>query len=136
MTVMARYSGVCPDWDQPGILAAIKAARMLGTPQEIGVALCRLANNYELRTPAMLHQPGAHWHGTGVAERARPNQCAQHPEHPSGRCPDCDRESSEPPPEFFAAKAALPRTARRDHGNPTPKTAPSLATTRARADQQ
>lgn len=74
------------DWDQPGIVAAIRKASTLGNPAEIGTALCRLAGNRELRTPAMLADPGTHWHDTTVAARVWPVMCETHPDVRASRC--------------------------------------------------
>lgn len=61
-----------PDWDHPGIVAAIKKAAHCGTPLEIGVALCIIAKDRSLRTPALLAEKGRHWtqDGTPVGPNA------------------------------------------------------------------
>jgi hypothetical protein len=81
-----------PDWDHPGILAAIGKAQHLGSPAAIGSALCRLADNRELRTPATLPDPGAHWAGTPVAAIRPPTMCGDHPRRRALNCPDCAAE--------------------------------------------
>ena len=50
-----------PDWDHPGIVAALRAAQAHGTPAEIAAAACRLAGDTNTRTPGRLKDPGAHW---------------------------------------------------------------------------
>ena len=78
-----------PDWDHPGVMAAIRAAAPLGSPAAVSVALCRLADRHDLQTPALLPQPGSHWAGTPVAERRPPTMCGEHPERRALACPDC-----------------------------------------------
>ena len=81
-----------PDWDRPGILAAIGKAGNLGSPSAIGVALCRLADNRGLNTPALLPTPGAHWTDTPVAAIRPPTMCGDHPQQRALDCPDCAAE--------------------------------------------
>ena len=50
-----------PDWDHPGIVAALRAAQAHGTPAEVAAAACRLAGDTNTRTPGRLKDPGAHW---------------------------------------------------------------------------
>jgi hypothetical protein len=85
----AFVSRIRPDWDHPGIVAAISRARNLGSAAAVGAALCRLAENLELRTPAILADPGHHWSGTTVASRQAPVMCTDHPAQPRGRCTEC-----------------------------------------------
>ena len=85
----AFVSRVRDDWDHPGIVAAIQKAAPLGSPAAIGAALCRLAENRELRTPAMLADPGTHWSGTTVAKVAPPVMCPEHPAEKASACKEC-----------------------------------------------
>jgi hypothetical protein len=86
-TALAAFVGrIRPDWDHPGIVAAIGKARSLGSAAAVGAALCRLAENLELRTPAMLAEPGNHWGGTSVASRQAPSMCPDHPTEKAGAC--------------------------------------------------
>ena len=49
-----------PDWDHPGIVHAI--GRCKREPlSEVAVALIRLAENGQAKTPALLPEPGRHW---------------------------------------------------------------------------
>lgn len=82
----ALVSRLRDDWDHPGILAAITKARDVGPPAAIAAALCRLAENRDMRTPALLAEPGTHWGGTTVATRKPPTMC---PDHPTSRALDC-----------------------------------------------
>lgn len=108
------------DWDQPGILAAIRKAGTLGTPAEIGTALCRLAGNRELRTPALLSEPGPHWHETSVASRVWPVMCEQHPHVRASRC-DVDGPCAA---YVTPAGIAAVRTALRDAPKPPRRVPP------------
>ena len=109
------------DWDQPGIVAAIEKAAPLGAPAAIGAALCRLAENRDLRTPAMLAEPGTHWAGTTVAKLAPPVMCVDHPDQPARECREC-RALAVPAAECATWQRPAPsrraRTARRP--DPTP----------------
>jgi hypothetical protein len=130
---LAAFVARCrDDWDHPGIVAAITKASHLGSPAAIGAALCRLAENRELRTPAMLADPGTHWTGTTVAKLTPPVMCPDHPGQPAGRCPACDAETT-PPPTGWRDDVTLTRRTR-------PKTRPEpthdLADVRARADAE
>lgn len=88
---LAAYLGrVRPDWDHPGIIAALKKAAPLGPSAAVAAAACRLAENLELRTPAILDKPGAHWAGTTIASRQAPSMCPEHKAHKAGNCPECE----------------------------------------------
>lgn len=82
-----------PDWDHPGIVAALRAAQAHGTPAEVAAAACRLACNLKLRNPGMLAQPGKHWRAPaegGPTVSVVVTRCPEHPEHPAARCPLCE----------------------------------------------
>ena len=130
---LATFVARCrEDWDHPGIVAAIGKAAHLGAPAAIGAALCRLAENRELRTPASLASPGAHWGGTTVAKVAPPVMCPDHPSQKASWCLECEDEAT-PPPADWRGDVTLSRRAR-------PKTRPEpthdLADVRARADRE
>ena len=116
-TALAAFVGrIRPDWDHPGIVAAIGKARSLGSAAAVGAALCRLAENLDLRTPAMLADPGNHWGGTTVASRQAPSMCPDHPSEKAGQClvtGPCSLEVITDPARAkelaAAAKAAIPR---------------------------
>jgi len=129
----AFVARVRDDWDHPGIVAAIQKAAPLGSPAAIGAALCRLAENRELRTPAMLADPGTHWSGTTVAKVAPPVMCVDHPSQPARACPECIAAAV---PADQCAAWQRPKPARRPtvvRREPTPA---DLAETRARADRE
>jgi hypothetical protein len=97
------------DWDQPGILAAIQKAQSLGSPAQIGRALMALAENRELRTPALLASPGKHWVQDGEPVGPNVSHNVRCPEHPINfhPCPQCAAKKCEPTPDYLEAKAAL-----------------------------
>ena len=82
-----------PDWDHPGIVAALRAAQAHGTPAEVAAAAFRLAGDLKVRTPGMLAQPGKHWRAPaegGPTVSVVVTRCPEHPEHPAARCPLCE----------------------------------------------
>jgi len=95
------------DWGLAGITAALKKASPLGSAAEVAVAACRCAANPDMRTPALIADPGPHWLGLAAGSRLAPQMCVTHPEQKAGACAEC-------------FKAAVPRPAdfvvpRRDH---------------------
>lgn len=86
-----------PDWDHPGIVAAI--GRCKREPlSEVAVALIRLAENGQAKTPALLPEPGRHWKRAALDDTpAGPNTrnldlCPEHG-NPRRDCLDCHRET-------------------------------------------
>ena len=82
------------DWDHPGIVAAI--GRCKREPlSEVAVALIRLAENGQAKTPALLPEPGRHWKRAALDETAAgPNtrnldHCPIHPGHERRDCRPC-----------------------------------------------
>ena len=110
-----------PDWDHPGIVHAIGRCHREAL-SEIAVALIRLAENGQAKTPALLPEPGRHWMRAAVGDApAGPNlrnsiPCHVHPDQVMP-CPTCrhDAETSEPVAPGFVADliATLPRPANR-----------------------
>lgn len=101
-----------PDWDRPGILAAIGKAQALGTPVQVSRALVNLAENRDLRTPAILPTPGNHWRAPdGQHPELRGSHDVKCPEHPLSvhPCPQCAAKRCDPTPDYLAAKEALPK---------------------------
>lgn len=124
------------DWDHPGIVAAIQKASTLGSAADIGVALCRLAGNAELRTPATLADPGTHWRDTRVGKLPPPVTCPEHSAEKAGACRVCAAQSVPPPSAIADARKSLLHRARTNIGpNRKPPTPSNLTATRARADQ-
>lgn len=102
------------DWDQPGILAAIAKAQTLGTPVQVARALINLADNTDLRTPAILAQPGSHWLAPdGSHVQRRGDNDVRCPDHSMSvmPCPQCEAKRCDPTDDYLAAKAALPKRA-------------------------
>lgn len=112
-TALATFvAKVRDDWDHPGILAAIQKAQSLGNPTQIGRALIALAENRELRTPALLASPGKHWVQDNEAVGPNVTNNVRCPEHPINfhPCPLCAAKKCPPPlddPEYVAMKEAL-----------------------------
>jgi len=77
------------DWGLAGITAALKKASPLGSAAEVAVAACRVAANPDMRTPALIADPGPHWQGLAAGSRLAPQMCMTHPEQKAGSCPEC-----------------------------------------------
>lgn len=93
VAVATAVQQVRPEWDHPGILAALQAAQGHGTTAEVAAAAFRLAGNLKVRTPGMLAQPGKHWRAPaegGPTVSVVVTRCPEHPEHPAARCPLCE----------------------------------------------
>ena len=93
VAVATTVQQVRPEWDHPGILAALQAAQGHGTPAEVAAAAFRLAGDLKVRTPGMLAQPGKHWRAPaegGPTVSVVVTRCPEHPEHPAARCPLCE----------------------------------------------
>ena len=93
VAIATAVQQVRPEWDHPGILAALQAAQGHGTPAEVAAAAFRLAGDLKVRTPGMLAQPGKHWRAPaegGPTVSVIQTRCGEHPEHPAARCPACE----------------------------------------------
>lgn len=93
VAVATAVQQVRPEWDHPGILAALQAAQGHGTPAEVAAAAFRLAGDLKVRTPGMLAQPGKHWKAPaegGPTVSVVVTRCGEHPDHPAARCPACE----------------------------------------------
>jgi hypothetical protein len=83
-----------PDWDHPGIVHAIGRCQREAL-SEIAVALIRLAENGQAKTPALLPEPGRHWTRAALDDTpAGPNtrnldHCPIHPGHERRDCRPC-----------------------------------------------
>ena len=92
VAVATAVQQVRPEWDHPGILAALQAAQGHGTPAEVAAAAFRLAGDLKVRTPGMLAQPGKHWRAPaegGPTVSVVVTRCGEHPAHPAAHCPEC-----------------------------------------------
>lgn len=68
-----------PRWDVPGIRAAIHAAKRRAPAGELAIALIRLTERDDLRTPALLAEDGPHWLALPFAEtRTTRPKCPTH----------------------------------------------------------
>lgn len=63
-----------PDWDVPGIAAAIHRARHRAPADELAIAMVRFTRRDDLRTPAVFPDDGTHWMGLPVAEARAPQR--------------------------------------------------------------
>lgn len=125
------------DWDHPGIVAAIQKASALGSAADISVALCRLAGNAELRTPATLADPGTHWRDTTIGKLPPPVMCPEHATEKAGACRVCTAQAVAPPSAIAEARKALLHRRRTDtRPNRKPPDPHDLTATRTRADQE
>lgn len=69
-----------PDWDVPGIAAALHRARHRAPVDELATAVIRFSRRDDLRTPAVFADDGTHWMGLPVAEARAPKRpkCPTH----------------------------------------------------------
>ena len=90
---LARFANTLrPDWDVPGIRAAIHTARNLGSREDIAHALIELTSRTDLRTPALLTTDGPHWHtGRTPSARIELARCTTygHEHYAAHNCPAC-----------------------------------------------
>ena len=97
-------------WDPPGIVAALGRAAPLADATDVVTAITRLAENGELRTPAILPDPGPHWptREAGAAPR-RGDHTMTCPEHTERLpCGQCVADTGAPPAEVLGdIRAAL-----------------------------
>lgn len=61
-----------PDWDVPGIEAALGKVRNDSSAYELAVAALRASWRHENRTPAIIALPGPHWRSPDPAASSRP----------------------------------------------------------------
>lgn len=95
---LARFTNCLrPDWDVPGIRAAIHQARSLAVREDIAVALIELTKRDDLRTPALLREDGPHWHtGRTPDTRVEPVRCPRHEHEIAASCRACPVEDFDP----------------------------------------
>ena len=96
-----------PAWDNAGIIAKLREAAPTASSWDLARAAINLAENRELRTPAILPNPGPHWlkpDGTKPARRGdHTMRCPDHGE-PYLSCSQCKSIEPTPPPEDVRAE--------------------------------
>jgi len=95
VAIATAVQQVRPEWDHPGILAALHAAQGMGSPAEVAAAAFRLAGDLKARTPGLLPKPGSHWRAPaegGPTVSVIATRCGEHPAHLARACPDCAAE--------------------------------------------
>lgn len=105
-----RAADGMPPWDNAGIIAKLREAAPTATSFDLARAAITLAENRELRTPAILPNPGPHWlKPDGSKPARRGDHTMRCPEHDQRLpCEPC-RTDITPPPEDVRAevRAAL-----------------------------
>jgi len=99
-TLTALLHTIRHDWDLAGIRAALRKAAEIGAFPDIAVAACRCAANPDMRTPALIAEPGPHWQGLAAGLRQVPAMCTDHPTQRARACPTCF-ELRRPQPATF-----------------------------------
>ncbi len=94
-----------PDWDLPGIEAAVRKAATDATATDVCAAAVRAAANDAARTPGLIPQPGPHWAQTAHGQHYVHPRCGLHPEHLAARCPACQAATPATPEQITAARA-------------------------------
>lgn len=107
-----RAADGMPPWDNAGIIAKLREAAPTASSFDVARAAITLAENRELRTPAILPNPGPHWTRQDGSKPARRGdhtmRCPDHGE-PYLSCSQCAQIEPTPPPEDVQAeiRAAL-----------------------------
>jgi hypothetical protein len=68
-TLAAFVHTLRPDWDVPGIVAALGQVRDRAVAGEVAVAAIRAATDHGNRTPAVIAMDGKHWRGGDPTSR-------------------------------------------------------------------
>ena len=88
-------TGLRPDWQTPGVLAAIReASTTTRDPGAVMLAALQAARVPTNRTPAVIALPGSHWPAPRGSEASAGGlrdapACPDHPTHPAHRCLPC-----------------------------------------------
>lgn len=93
-----------PEWDIPGITAAVRKAAEFATGADVCIAACRVAANPEAETPGLIPQPGQHWQGTTTGRHQAPTPCGVHPTQNALGCPECAAIPKATPEQIAAAR--------------------------------
>lgn len=92
----ALVHAIRPDWDAPGILAALVKVRTRPLAL-VAYAAVRAAENTSNRTPAVIALDGTHWRPPTAAELPTPippskcDRCGGFWRDPHGACLDCNK---------------------------------------------
>lgn len=82
-----------PDWDAPGVLAALRTARTKGTADQLAHAAINAATNTANRTPAVIALDGPHWSTVRPVETRGGDydrcQVPGHQQWPAWHCAGC-----------------------------------------------
>lgn len=97
--------GLAPAWDHAGIKHFIEKCE--GEAWEVLRAAASCAGNPEMKTPALIPDPGPHWQGTVVGKRQAPSRCPRHPQCRAFDCQSCAAEAGDPAAGVAACRAAL-----------------------------
>lgn len=92
------------DWDLPGIASAVRKASTLGPFTDLAIAATRCAANQDMRTPALIAEPGPHWLGLATGKRIASPTCSEHPQRNAGHCPECIAQAIPKPHGFVIPK--------------------------------
>lgn len=93
-----------PEWDLPGITAAVRKAAEIASGPEVCVAALRVAANPEAETPGLIPHPGSHWSQTAAGRHQPPTPCGLHPGQPALGCPECKAIPVATPEQIAAAR--------------------------------
>ncbi len=94
-----------PDWDLPGIEAAVRKAATDATAIDVCAAAVRAAGNDAARTPGLIPQPGPHWAQTAHGQHYDHPRCGLHPDYLAAGCPACQAVKRATPEQITAARA-------------------------------
>lgn len=88
-------TAVRPDWQMPGVLAALgQAAQMTRSPGDLAQAAVAAAQAPSNRTPAVIGLPGRHWPADAPVSAVGVHvpRCEDHPEEYAHNCPRCEAD--------------------------------------------
>ena len=117
-----------PDWQPPGILKALSAARTRGTAWDLAHAALYAAQDPAVRTPAVIALPGDHWRGRSLGDGTPIHypRCPEpgHTSYRADNCGACRAEALEAtaPREIPPGGVPMPDEVRRAIQRPTRRT--------------
>lgn len=101
----ALVAALRPDWDAPGVLAALRDGRTKGTADQLAHAAINAAMDPANRTPAVIALDGSHWASVRPVETrgAKFDRCTRpgHEQWPAWHCAGCraDARAADSPRE-------------------------------------